>query len=52
MISSLSIINAKGEIIINRMYRDDATQGGIDEFRTKVRGEGESETTQHTKIAL
>ena len=36
MISSLSIINAKGEIIITRTYRDDVSLAGIDNFRTKV----------------
>ena len=36
MISALLIINAKGEIVISRFYRDDVTRTAADQFLKKV----------------
>lgn len=36
MISAIFLVNQKGEIIINRFYRDDVSRQVVDTFRAKV----------------
>lgn len=36
MISAIFLVNQKGEVVMNRLYRDDVARTVVDTFRMKV----------------
>lgn len=50
MISAIFLISQKGEIVMNRFYRDDVSRQIVDTFRTKVIASKETGSTAPIKL--